>query len=305
MSQPQLLTATRILERTMPATVRRMLLYGAIALAHLSSILLGAGTFYGLASFAKNPGIWGQLGATLGLVACFYVVRKARPILFYRVDLVHLAAMVKRLTGQDLPSGKEQLEQLDLFISRWFSSATESLACYRKIQQFAVEVGASLSPLSRLCVLPKPLAWWLQTGLATVLSGKSHAEALLALAVRGEGVGDLRYGAAVLCQHYRQVFQHSLIASAFVYGLALFAFWLFLKPVAWVDDALPSDFGFWQYVFALILTYWIKAAFLDPIATAALTIKLLQLEEQTAPSEELVQEWSLRLPSLAQLTCAV
>lgn len=300
MPQPQLLTATRILERTMPATARRLLVYGAIALSYLLSIPLGAGTFYGLASFARNPGAWAQLGAILGFIACIYAVHRVRPALFHRVDLIHLAAMVKRLTGQDLPSGREQLDYLHQFTQKLFPSAKESFACYLKIRRFAFEAFANLPPGSQLSRLPQPLAFWLQKGLTAGLLGFS-AEAILALAIRENRLGDLRRGAAVFCEGYREIFRYALILSAFLYGLSLIAFWLLLKPVEWVDAALPSELGLWQYVFALILTYWIKAAFLNPIVIAAMTITLLQLEEQTSPSEEIMQEWSRRLPSLTQL----
>lgn len=297
---PQLLTATRILERTMPATAQRLLVYGAIALSYLLSILLGAGTFYGLASFARNPGAWGQLGAVLGLAACIYAVRLARPALFHRVDLIHLAAMVRRLTDQELPSGREQLDYLARSIRSLYPSAKESFACYLKLSRFVFEAFADLSPAGQLG-LPRPLAW-LQTGLTAAILGKPCAEAILAFAIRGNRLADLRLGAAVFCERYREVFKHALIVSAFVYSLFLFAFWLLLKPAAWVDAALPSDLGLWQYVLALILAYWIKAAFLDPIATAALTISLLQLEAKTQIAEEIVRKWSSRLPSLAQLS---
>ncbi len=302
MPQPQLLTATRILERTMPATTRRLLVYGAIALAYLVSIPLGAGTFYGLASFARNPGYWAQLGAIFGLAVCIYIIRMARPTLFHRVDLIHLAAMVKRLTGQELPSGKEQLKQLDSFVLKLFPSAQASFDCYCKIRQFVLESFTNLPPGNSLGqLLPRPLAGWLQKGLTASLFGKSGVEAILAFANKEGRLGDLRRGALIFCAHYREIFRHSLILSAFSYSLSLFAFWLFLKPVGWVDEALPADLGFWQYAFALILTYWIKAAFLDPITTAAMTITLLQLEQETQVSEEVTQELSLRLPSLSQL----
>lgn len=300
MPQPQLLSATRILERTMPATTRRLLIYGATALSYLLSIPLGASTFYGLASFARNPGFWGQLGAILGLIACIYAVHRVRPTLFYRVDLIHLAAMVKRLTGQDLPSGKEQLEQLDSYLPTLFPSPQEGFVCYLKIRQFVFEACSNLPPVSHLGRLPQPLASWLQKGLTAGLLG-SGAEAILAVAIRENRLADLRRGGLVFCEHYREIFRHGLILSAFLYGLSLAAFWLLLKPVEWVDAALPSELGLWQYVFALILAYWIKAAFLNPIVIAAMTITLLKLEEQTSPAEEIIQKWSRRLPSLTQL----
>ncbi len=300
MPQPQLLTATRILERTMPATTRRLLVYGTVTLAYLLSILLGAGTFYGLASFAKNPSFWGQLGAIVGLSTCLYAICQIRPTLFHRVDLIHLAAMVKRLTGQELPSGREQLEQLDAYLPKLFPSGQESFACYLKIRRFVLEASSNLPPTNQLSRLPQPLAAWLPQGLTTAILGPC-TQAILALAIQAGRLTDLRRSAVVLCEHYQAIFRHALILSAFLYGLSLVAFWLFLKPVEWVDAALPLELGLWQYVFALILTYWIKAAFLDPIVVAAMTIALLQLKEQTSLSEEIMQQWHLKLPSLAQL----
>ncbi|GAB6068146.1 hypothetical protein JCM13664_14650 [Methylothermus subterraneus] len=302
---PKLLTATRILERTMPATTRRLLVYGAIALAYLASVLLGAGTFYGLASFAKNPSLWGQLGAIFGLSACIYAIRQTRAVLFYRVELIHLSAMVKRLTDQELPSGKEQLKILDAFVFGLFPSAQASFSCYLQTRQFVLESFGYFPPGNRIVqFLPKPLAGWLQRGLSASLFGKPGAEALLALACKAGRLGDVRRGAVVWCERYREILPHALLAGAFLYGLALVAFWLLLKPVAWVDAALPTDLGVWQYVFALILTYWIKAAFLDPIVTAAMTITLLELEKETQVSDQTTQAWSAKLPSLARLLCA-
>ncbi len=299
---PQLLTATRILERTMPATARRILVYGAVCFAYLASILLGAGTFYGLASFSKNPGFWGQLGAILGLTVCIYGVRQFRAGLFYRVDLIHLLAMIKRLTGQELPSGKEQLEQLKILASNLFASPWESYAYYLKIRQLVFEAFANLPPSNRLSLaLSQPFSTWLQWGLTVSLLGKSWAEAILAFVGKEGGLSDLRRGALSFCAHYAEFLRHALIASVFLYSLSLFAFWLLLKPVGWVDASLPSDFGFWRYVVALILTYWIKLAFLDPIVTAAMLINLLQLEGKTPFSEQTFKEWNLKLPSLAEL----
>jgi hypothetical protein len=299
---PQLLTATRILERTMPTTARRILVYGAVCLAYLASILLGAGTFYGLASFSRNPGFWGQLGAILGLAACIYGILQFRAVLLYRVDLLHLLAIIKRLTGQELPSGKEQVAQLKVLASNLFASPRESYACYLKIRQLVFEAFANLPPTNRLSsALPKPFSTWLQRGLMASLLGKPATEAILAFAGKEGSLNDLRRGALSFCAHYAEVLKHALMASVFLYGLSLFAFWLFLKPVGWVDASLPSDFGFWRYVVALILTYWIKLAFLDPIVSAALLIHLLHLEGKTPFSEQTLKEWHLKLPSLAEL----
>ncbi len=294
--QLNLLKATQTLERTMPIMNRRLLLYGAITFGLLVSIPLGAGSFYGLASFSDNPGFWGQLGAGFGLVAAIYGYRMARPVLFLSLDLVHLCAIVKRIQRSELPSGKEQYGHLKQQVGSLFPSPKKADTCRLKLRQLIVNTFAQQPPGNRLGSFPA--AKWLQEGIAIGLLGFA-ADAMIAPAFKEMRLLSIRQGAVVFCRHYREFFQHCLLLNAFLYTMLAFSFWLLLTPVGWVDNALPIGLGIWKYILGLILTFWIKASFLDPIVTAAIVMNLLPLCENMGEND--ADEWSESLSILEPL----
>ncbi|HEB77712.1 MAG TPA: hypothetical protein ENI90_04200 [Methylothermaceae bacterium] len=294
MNQLQLLAATRILEHTMPVTSRRILIYGAITLALLFAVLAGAGTFFGLASLSDNPGFWGQIGAIVGLIAALYGLKAARPLLFYHIELMQWAAVTKRAEGESLPAGKEQLEFLRTQVQALFPDAKAAFSLRRRLQQAVCAFVLQLPPSSRLNVFPEALG----NALAAILAGFG-ADALIAAILHQGKLSAWRRALAAFCQHYPVVFRNILLSKAFMYLMLLIAFWLMLKPVGWVDEALPTDMGIWKYVFAAILTYWIKTAFLNPIVTTALILTLIPLAKEA--DEAVLEEWQPRIPVLSQL----
>ncbi len=294
MNRLQLLTATRILEHTMPVTSRRLLIYGAVTIALLFAVLAGAGTFFGLASLSDDPGFWGQIGAVFGLVAAIYGLRVAEPHLFYHVEALQWAAAAHRIEEDSLPAGKEQVDFLRNRVRALFTDAKEAFSLRSRLQEAIVDLALQLPPSDRFGALPRRLA----QGLLRILTG-FVADAVMAVILQRQERGAWRPALAALCRNHPIVFRHILLAKTFSYLLLLVSFWLLLKPVGWVDEALPTDLGAWKYVFAAILTYWIKAAFLDPIITVALTLTLLALAREA--DEGVLAEWLPRVPALSRL----
>ncbi len=278
--QLNLLKATQILERTMPVMNRRILIHAAITLGLLFSIPLGAGSFFGLASFSDNPGFWGQIGAAAGLIGAIYGYHIARPALFFHLDLPHLLAIVKRITGTELPSGKALHSHLKQQAQALFSEPRTAWEYRLKLQQIIVQAFTA-NATGNPSVATKTQA--LQKALVTATMGFA-ADAMLAPAIKETHIAALRRSALTFCENFPNLFRYSLILNTFLYTILLIAFWLLLKPVGWVDEALPITLGIWKPIFAAILTFWIKTVFLDPIVTTAMTINLLSLYEETASS---------------------
>ncbi len=294
MNRLQLLTATRILEHTMPVTSRRLLIYGAITIGLLFAVLAGAGTFFGLASLSDDPGLWGRIGAVLGLMAAMYGLHVAKPHLFYHLEALQWAAVAMRIEGESLPAGREQLDFLRNRVQALFTNAKEAFSLRCRLQEAITELALQLPPGDRFGALPRSLA----RGLVRVLTG-FVTDAVMAVILQRRDRTAWRPALAAFCQDYPTVFRHVLLAKAFLYAMLIASFWVLLKPVGWVDDALPTDLGVWKYVFAAILTYWIKAAFLDPIITAALTLTLIPLAREA--DEGVLAEWLPRIPTLSRL----
>ncbi len=273
-----LLKATQMLERTMPILNRRILIYAAITMGLLLSIPIGAGSFFGLASFSDNPGFWGQIGAIFGLAAAIYGLRMARPALFFHLDLVQMSAIVKRLQGENLPSGKELNDSVKRQVSTLFQDPGSAWSYRLKLHQL-IHLCASRFPVNR--AVPSPLKKWLLAGFVP--------DALFAPAIKENDFSALRKSAIAFCRKYQDFSRISLILNAFLFGMSFIAFWLLLTPVGWVDEALPISLGVWKYVFAAILTFWIKVVFLDPIAATAMIMNLLETYEATDTKD--IDEW--------------
>ncbi len=293
--QLNLLKATQILERTMPIMNRRILVYAAITLGLLFSIPLGAGSFFGLASFSDNPGLWGQIGALAGLSAAIYGYHIARPRLFFHLDLLHLFAIVQRLEGVDLPSGKALQSHLKQQVRMLFSDPKTAWEYRLKLEKIILQAFlAGSSSDSSAGTKTSAFQKWLAAAMMWFAT-----DAMLAPAIKEMNVVALRQSALTFCRNFEAFFRYSLILNAFLYTLLFIAFWLLLKPVGWVDEALPISLGMWKLIFAAILTFWIKVVFLDPIITTAMTINLLSAYEQTDVND--IGAWSEILAVLEPL----
>ncbi len=279
--QLNLLKATQILERTMPVMNRRILIYAAITLGLLFSIPLGAGSFFGLASFSDNPGFWGQIGAAAGLIGALYGYRIARPALFFHLDLPQLFAIVKRITGAELPSGKALHSQLKQQVQALFSEPRTAWEYRLKLKQVIAQAFTA-NATGNPSVATKTQA--LQKALVTATMGFA-ADAMLAPVIKEMSITALRRSALTFCENFQIFFRYSLILNAFLYTILLIAFWVLLKPVGWVDEALPISLGIWKPIFAAILTFWIKTVFLDPIVTTAMTLNLLSLSKEAGSGD--------------------
>ncbi|BCX89437.1 hypothetical protein MIN45_P1810 [Methylomarinovum tepidoasis] len=286
---PSLLTATRLLEQTMPVTSRRILVYAAITLGLVFAVLVGTGTFVGLASLSDDPGFWGRIGAVVGLTAGIYLVRSFRALRYFRLDLPHLTAMAIRTAGGDLPPGKAQFEQVSHQVEDTFGDAKTAFALRRRLLDLLA--AAALQHAASLQRLPGPirarlldLLWW------------HSADAILAEAARRQTPDICRRGVAAFGARFPEVLRQTLIGKAFLYSLWIGAFLLLLRPVVWVDEALPTALGIWNYVFAAILTYWVKGAFLNPIVSGLMLLTLQPRLEEV--DDDTLKTWQQKLPAL-------
>lgn len=288
---PSLLTATRLLEQTMPVTSRRILVYAAITVGLVLAVLVGTGTFVGLASLSDDPGFWGRIGAVVGLAAGIYLVRAFRALRYFRLDLPHLTAMAIRTAGGDLPPGKAQFEQVSRQVEDTFGDAQTAFALRRRVLDLLAAAALQHAAGAGLQRLPEAvrarlldLLWW------------HSADAILAEAARCGAPDVCRRGVAAFGARFPEILRQTLIGKAFLYSLWLGAFLLLLRPVVWVDEALPTALGIWNYVFAAILTYWVKGAFLNPIVSGLMLLTLQSRLEEV--DDDTLKDWQRKLPAL-------
>ncbi len=97
---------------TWPFTVLRLLVMGAVTLACLVSVSVGAGLGWGIghvgsADFQSGATVWGGIA---GIAVVSIWVWTLREYLTYLLTAGHVAAMVMVLDGRTLPSGRAQID---------------------------------------------------------------------------------------------------------------------------------------------------------------------------------------------------
>ena len=282
MANINLLTATRSVEATMPFMLYRLAVCLGTALAALFAALFGAGTFIAFASFSAKPGSVGNVGAVLGLAAFAYLIWRFRAYLFFNIQAGHLALLAELSKGTKLPQGKAQVDLAKAKAAQLFPSASG----FHEISEAAKSVLQALP--ARRCpwvarLANRELAGHL--GRAEGWVARSGGQALLSLIFLNldkNPWASVRLGLILQAKHF-DTLSKSLLAVLAFQGLGLIAaYFAMLYPVDSAVSLLPAsvNVGWWRYAFALIFAWGLKAAFLEPIATAALADVYAKLASQ-------------------------
>lgn len=281
-----LLAATRAVEAAMPFMLYRLGVCLAAAFACLFATLAGAGTFIAFASFSAKPSSVAGLGAALGLGALVFLLHRFRASLFFNIQAGHLALLARLAAGGKLPQGKAQVELAKQEAARVFPSASG----FVELDGAARQVLQALP--ARHCPFLGGLANKELAALLARLGGRlagTGSPALLALGF-AEGQANpwraVRAGLLAHARHFDSLSKDRWFLLGFEYlGLAA-AYAAMLYPVDSAASLLPVDVGVWRHVVALVFAWSLKAAFLEPIATAALAGRYFDLVKEEAGEAE-------------------
>lgn len=267
-----LLAAMRTIERTMPMVVYRFLISLAVGLAYILSVLSGAGIGFAAGSYGSNPGAVASVGAFVGFAACAFVVYKIRHHLLHAVRASHLLILVEYRNGRTLPVGKAQVDYAKQQITERFTSVPglaqldDNLrTCLRALPGLSCDIAACLPIKHPQAVKAAKIA------LGQVAA--SVGDVLLAALLRRKDDNPWQAGLAAVeasAAQWPGLFKNAAWMYGFIYVGWLASFLVIQVPVLSIAASLPMAANIWPLVFALILSWVLKAAFLEPIATTAL-----------------------------------
>jgi len=292
MLEVQLLTATQAIEKTMALALYRFSICLGIRFAFIIAILAGAGMGFAIGSFGDTLSGFGDVGGLVGFVACGFVMYWARDHLLFSVRCPQIAAAVEQMEGRLLPTGAKQIAAARSLVQERFQKASLLAGLDRKIKSVLADL---------LHATPQVSGWMpsiahLTTARivnALVARPVTYTDAvILAFQLREKEQDLWRAGQRALvlyAQHFKILLKNALIVYVLMYAVSIPVFLLMLEPVGWVDAALPESMGWWRYLFALILTWVIKAGFFEPIAENAmmqLYFDRIEGQELSAESEE-------------------
>lgn len=267
-----LLAAVRTIEKTMPMVIYRFLISLAVGLACMFSVLAGAGIGFAAGSYGKNPGDIASIGAFIGFALCAWLIYSLRHSLLHAVRASHLLALVENREGRSLPPGKAQVDYAKQQITARFPQVSglaqldgDLRACLRALPNLNDDVAARL-----------PIQHPYAVKAAQLLLGQvaaSFGDVLLAVILRNKDDNAWRSGLTAVdacATQWSRLSKNVAWMYGFMYIGWLAAFLVIQAPVFSIAAALPMAAGIWPLVFALILSWVLKAAFFEPIATAAL-----------------------------------
>jgi hypothetical protein len=280
-----LLAATQAVEKTMPFVFYRWLVFLGLALGFLLSALAGAGTAIAMSSFSSDPTMFANLGAILGFGAFGWLLYRFRTSVASAVSTPHLLLLAKVIQGDTVPTGKAQLQ----FAKQASAERLPPLTDARLLATKARATLGALPHLEGLTLLPCPVDK-LAPAIARLSAwvSASNADAVLARAATDPRYSPWRAAwLAILRQagDLKTYLRQRGYVTLFVFIGWIVAYAVLLVPSLKLAAALPFATSFWPYVVAGVLSWNLKASFLDPIAQAAMIRLDLAMDAAEPPPE--------------------
>lgn len=288
----------RLLIRTLPFVVLRLVVYTAISLAYIVFTGTGAGIgwMFGKAAASGSTGaLWGGL-AGFGLTSA--VLYWAREYLLYMVKAGHVAVLAQLLDGKEIPGGKGQIDYASSIVKERF---TESSVLFgidqlvkgilRVFNRVTMRV-ANFLPIPGLEPLMKVANAVINTSLTYV------DEVILAHNVRTESDNpwaSSRDAVVLYAQNYKSILKNAVFVTIIVWALTLLIFVLVFAPVAALVSYFPGVAGFWTFALAGVSAWGLKAALVDPFAMTALMQVYFNKTRDQVPDPE----WSAKLENMS------
>lgn len=292
--------AFSLLMRTLPFVLLRAMVYFGITLAYILATGTGAGIGWGVgafgdADFRAASVVWGGIGG-FGLAGA--VIYWLREYILYIVKAGHVAVMVELADGKALPQGRGQIAHATLVVKERFGQASLLFA----LDQLVKGVIRAVTGLVRgvLTILPIPYVRQLM-GIVQAFLRMAVGfidEVILAHAIHTRSTdawGSAQEALVLYGQNWKVMMRNAAWLTLFTYGLAFLVFLVTLSPAAALVHAMPGAWSAGGFVFALLLAWSVKAAFLDPFAVAC----LMQVYFKTTEGQQPDPEWEARLDQMS------
>ena len=286
----KLLKATQTLEKTMAYMIYRLAMYIVLSLVLVFGILAGTGFGLILDSLFSSPGFFVRIGGFAGFVLFGFVLYWFRSSWFFSMKAPHIALLNESIDNAFVQQGWAQVGHGRSRVSERFSSSTDLFALDKRIK------GVLACLYNRSTVIGQRLSGFKDTILSRVLRRIAEIpatqmdEIIVADCLRNPERSHSAAAAAALtifARHFGRLFKNAWILLILKYVVAFVIFLLMLSPIGWIDGIIPVEFGKWTYVFALLLTWPIKSALLDPIVLAAMLNVFLALPRGQEPDSDL------------------
>ena len=287
-----------LLARTAPFILLRVTVYAGIAVAYALAVAAGAGIGFLFGKIGGNGDTGAGFGGLIGFAAACGVLYWAREYLLYLVKAAHVAVMIRLIDGKPMAENQGQIAFGRAAVKRHFAGSSLLFALNQSVRgALRAFNGATLSIASWLPIPGlETLVGLIDKIIATSLS---HLDQVILAQILRKDAGDpwttARDSVVLYAQNYKGVFKNAAFLTFVIWGLTLLIFLLVAAPIAALVGLFHVHAGLWTFVLALIAAWSLKAAIIDPFATAA----LLQMYDKLTAGQTPDAAWIARLESIS------
>lgn len=285
-------TAFGLLRRTAPFLLFRMAVYGGIAVGYVLATALGAAIGWGLGLLGDSAFQEAALfrGGIVGFVIMAGILYLLREYPLYLVRAGHLAVMVADLDDAPVPRGRAQIAHGSDVVKTRFTQASVLFAVDRMTSGVVRTVTGLVQGITSLLPIPG-----LQSAPPFLLRSYLNAsvgridELILAHAIRSGSDNPWsasRVALVFYAQNARPMLSNAAWLTAFTWAMTLIVFLLILTPAAAAIWLIPGVWPAGGLVFAVIFTWAIKVALIDPFAIACLLQVFFKLTDAQVPNPD-------------------
>jgi hypothetical protein len=288
----------RLLMRTFPFVLLRLLVYIGITIAYIVGVGLGSGVGLLFGKIGGSGGGGTALGGLIGFGIVSGVLYWAREYLLYMVKAGHVAVLVELLDGKTIPGGKGQIDYGMGVVKQHFSTSSMLFGLnqlvrgiLRAFNSLTLSI-ASWLPIPGVDSLVKLIDKIINTGLShldqVILAQilRTHSENPWATA---------RDSVVLYAQNYQGVLKNAAFLTFIIWGLTLLILLVVAAPIAALISLFHIHAGLWTFALAVIAALSLKAALIDPFATVA----LIQMYDKLTTGQTPNPEWSAKLESMS------
>jgi len=288
--------ALRLMARTAPFVIFRVVVYFGVTVAIILATGTGAGMGWGVGAFG-DEGFRANTtfyGGALGFGLTVGVIYFLRDYLLYIVKAGHIAVMVEIMQGGSVPGGRGQIDYARGVVTERFGQASALFALDQLIKGVVGAVTGLMQGL--MSFLPIP-------GLSNVM-GVLRAylklavglvdEVILAHAIRTKSDNpwsSAREALVLYGQNARAMLVNAAWLTLIVWVLAFVVFLLMLAPAAAVVWLIPGSWSAGGLVFAVVFAWAVKVALIEPFAVACMLQVFFKVTEGQTPNPE----WEAKL----------
>lgn len=285
-----------LLGKTLPFLVFRFLIYFGITIGFVLITGIGAGVGYGIGTIGGSGAGGGMWGGIIGFGVASTIMYLLREYLLYIVKAGHIAVLVEVMNGEALPQGRAQIEHATAVVRERFTQSSVLFGLDQLIKGILKSFNAMFFTVAS--VLPIPGTQGLARFINTIvnLSLTYLDEVILAYNIRTRSTNPWQSSQTALilyAQNYKTFLKNAVWLAFFIWGLSLLAFVLILAPVAGLVAVFPGAAGPLTLIFALVFTWAVKQAVIEPFAMTALMQVYFRVTEGQQPDPE----WEARLDS--------